>query len=205
MARINLLPWREELRKEKQRQFLSVLGLVLLLGVVVVFSYKSTVGLQISGQQERNTFLREQIKDLDDQIKEIKKLEEERQRLIERMDMITRLQQSRPKVVRIFDEIVRAIPEGLNLKSIERKNNKMTVIGSAESAQRVTAFMRKIEESAWLQNGTLKDIDSDKDYGAGRKEFSLIIEEIPDKSEQAAKDAEPAKPSKKKNKKKGGS
>ncbi|NVK89500.1 MAG: PilN domain-containing protein [Gammaproteobacteria bacterium] len=205
MARINLLPWREELRKEKQRQFLSVLGLVLLLGVVVVFSYKSTVGLQISGQQERNTFLREQIKDLDDQIKEIKKLEEERQRLIERMDMITRLQQSRPKVVRIFDEIVRAIPEGLNLKSIERKNNKMTVIGSAESAQRVTAFMRKIEESAWLQNGTLKDIDSDKDYGAGRKEFSLIIEEIPDKSEQAAKDGEPAKPSKKKNKKKGGS
>ncbi|WMS86453.1 PilN domain-containing protein [Pleionea litopenaei] len=188
MARINLLPWREELRKEKQRQFLSILGLVLVLGVVVVFSYKSTVGLQISGQQDRNRFLNQEIAKLDLQIKEIEKLEEERQRLIERMNMITTLQQSRPKVVRIFDELVRAIPEGLNLKSIERKQAKLIVIGSAESAQRVTAFMRKIEESPWLQNGTLKDIDSDKDYGAGRKEFSLTIEEVTKKEGEVTED-----------------
>ena len=99
MARINLLPWREELRKEKQRQFLSILGLVFVLGVVVVMSYKYTVGMQIDTQVQRNNFLKAEIKSLEKQIKEIEKLEAERQQLIDRMEMITSLQQSRPKIV----------------------------------------------------------------------------------------------------------
>ncbi len=177
MARINLLPWREELRKERQRQFLSILGLIAVLGIVVVFSYKYSVSLKIERQQFRNNFLQTQISDLNTQIKEIEKLEEERRKLIERMEMITNLQKSRPQVVRIFDELVRAIPEGLNLKSVTRKGNVLTIEGSAESAQRVTAFMRKIEASQWFINPHLKDIDSDKTYGAGRKAFSLTVSE----------------------------
>ncbi len=183
MARINLLPWREELRKERQRQFLSILGLVAVLGIVVVFSYKYTVNLKIERQQTRNSYLQSQINDLNAQIKEIEKLEEERRKLIERMEMITSLQKSRPQVVRIFDELVRAIPEGLNLKSITRKGNVLTIVGSAESAQRVTAFMRKIESSKWFVNPHLKDIDSDKDFGAGRKAFSLTVSEASQGSE----------------------
>ncbi|PWK48555.1 PilN domain-containing protein [Pleionea mediterranea] len=189
MARINLLPWREELRKEKQRQFLSILGLVFVLGVVVVMSYKYTVGMQIEAQVQRNNFLKAEIKSLESQIKEIEKLEAERQQLIDRMEMITSLQQSRPKIVHIFDELVKAIPEGLNLKSIERKGNQLIIEGSAESAQRVTSFMRKIDNSEWFKNGNLKDIDSDKDYGAGRKAFSLTVDEKSlksDKDEQGA-------------------
>lgn len=177
MARINLLPWREELRKERQRQFLSILGLVAMLGIVVVLSYKYTVSLKIERQQFRNNYLQTQINDLNAQIKEIEKLEEERRKLIERMEMITNLQKSRPQVVRIFDELVRAIPEGLNLKSITRKGNVLTIEGSAESAQRVTSFMRKIEASQWFVNPHLKDIDSDKQFGAGRKAFSLTVSE----------------------------
>jgi type IV pilus assembly protein PilN len=175
MARINLLPWREELRNEKQRQFLSILGLVAVLGIVVVFAYKYTVGLQIERQNSRNNFLQMQINELNGQIKEIKKLEEERRKLIERMEMITSLQKSRPQVVHIFDEIVRAVPEGLNLNSITRKGDELTIIGSAESAPRITAFMRKIESSPWFDNPRLKDIDSDKKFGAGRKAFSLTV------------------------------
>ncbi|WP_144392977.1 PilN domain-containing protein [Pleionea sediminis] len=177
MARVNLLPWREELRKEKQKQFLSVLILVFILGGVVVFAYKYTVGLQIDAQERRNSFLETEIRKLDEQIKEIEKLEEERRRLIERMQMITNLQKSRPKVVHIFDELVRAIPEGLNLKSIKRTGDKLVINGTAESAQRVTAFMRKIDESEWFESGSLKDIDTDSDYGASRKAFSLTIKE----------------------------
>ncbi len=185
MAKINLLPWREELRKEKQRQFLSVLGLVFALGVVVVFAYKYTVGLQIDSQQQRNNYLKGEIKSLETQIKEIEKLEKERQQLIERMDMITDLQRSRPKVVRLFDELVRAIPEGLNLSSLERREHILTVKGSAESAQRITAFMRNIEESKWFSNPSLKDIKSDQDFGAGRKAFLLTIQESsPDKEDE---------------------
>lgn len=177
MARINLLPWREELRKERQRQFLSILGLIAILGIVVVFSYKYTVGLKVERQQFRNNYLQSQINELNTQIKEIEKLEQERQKLIERMEMITNLQKSRPQVVRVFDELVRAIPEGLNLKSVTRKGNVLTIEGSAESAQRVTSFMRKIEASQWFVNPHLKDIDSDKDFGAGRKAFSLTVSE----------------------------
>jgi type IV pilus assembly protein PilN len=91
------------------------------------------------------------------------------------MEMITSLQKSRPQVVHIFDEIVRAVPEGLNLSSITRKGDELTIVGSAESAPRITAFMRKIESSPWFNNPRLKDIDSDKKFGAGRKAFSLTV------------------------------
>ncbi len=184
MARVNLLPWREELRKEKQRQFLSILGLVFVLGLVVVFSYKYTVGLQIQAQKQRNQFLTGEITKLEEQITEINRLEEERRKLIERMSMITNLQQSRPKIVHIFEELVRAIPEGLNLNNVQRKGNSLIIEGSAESAQRVTAFMRKVEQSDWFENGTLKDIDSDTSFGASRKAFSLTIKEASGDSEQ---------------------
>lgn len=177
MAKINLLPWREELRKERQRQFLSVLGLVFALGVVVVFSYKYTISLEIDAQQGRNDFLNREIKGLESKIKEIEALEKERQQLIDRMNMITDLQKSRPKVVRIFDELTRSVPEGLNLRSVGRRNSALTIRGSAESSQRVTAFMRNIEGSQWFANPNLKGIDADEQFGAGRKAFTLVTQE----------------------------
>ncbi len=177
MTRINLLPWRDELRKERQRQFISVLGLVGMLGVVMVFAFKYSIGLDIENQQRRNNFLQTEINKLESQIKEIEALEKERQQLIDRMDMITNLQQSRPHVVRIFDELVRAIPEGLNLISIERKGDTLTILGTAESSQRVTALMRKIDASPHFVSYNLQGIDTDKGSGAGRKTFSFTVRE----------------------------
>ena len=191
MANINLLPWREELRRERQRQFLTILGLVFALAAVVVFAYIQLLAADIGSQRERNTYLNNQIRALDNEIKEIQALEKERLQLIERMEMITSLQQSRPKVVRIFDELVRAVPEGLNLKSITRKANNLSFDGVAESSQRVTAFMRNVDNSEWFDKPALKDIDSDSTFGAGRKSFTLIVNEVSSKegeegSEEAA-------------------
>ncbi|MEE4244980.1 MAG: PilN domain-containing protein [Kangiellaceae bacterium] len=179
MTRINLLPWREELRQERQRQFLSTLGLVAMLGVVVVLAYKYTIGLEIEAQQQRNQYLLSEIAKLDKDIREIKDLEQDRQNLIDRMNKITELQESRPRVVRIFDELVKSIPQGLNFSEVTRQGARLTITGTAESNQRITAFLRKIEASPWLIKPDLKTIGTDRDYGAGRKDFVLILEEKP--------------------------
>ncbi|MCO7224479.1 PilN domain-containing protein [Pleionea sp. CnH1-48] len=189
MAKINLLPWREELRKEKQRQFLSILSLVFVLGAVGVFAYLHLLGQKIDSQRERNNYLAKEIKAIERQIKEIEKLEKEREQLIERMEMIARLQRSRPQVVHIFDELVRSIPEGLNLKNISREGATLKFEGVAESSQRVTAFMRNITDSKWFLKPVLKDITTDSDFGASRKLFLLVTKEA---SAEEDEDAAPA-------------
>ncbi len=173
MANINLLPWREELRQEKQRQYLSVLGLVAILGVAVGWSIYTYYDTQIDNQRGRNKLLQTEIQKLDSKIKEIETLEKERLELVERMNLIQDLQRSRPQIVHVFDEIVTNIPEGVNLASVERKGNDLIFNGVAESAPRVSKFMRNISTSKWLELGPLEKINDDKDSAAGRKNFLL--------------------------------
>lgn len=173
MANINLLPWREELRQEKQRQFLSILGLVAILGVMVAWSIYSFYSAQLDNQRGRNKFLQTEIQKLDSKIKEIKTLENERQQLVERMGLIQDLQKSRPQVVHVFDEIVANMPEGVNLQTVERKGNDLIFDGVAESSPRISKFMRNISTSKWLQLGPLETISGDKESGANRKNFLL--------------------------------
>jgi type IV pilus assembly protein PilN len=173
MANINLLPWREELRQEKQRQFLSILGLVAILGVVVSFSIYSYYDTQLENQRNRNMFLQSEIQKLDSKIRQIETLEKERQQLVERMELIQNLQKSRPQIVHVFDEIVMNMPEGVNLSSVERKADDLIFNGIAESSPRISKFMRNISNSKWLQLGPLETISGDKDSGANRKKFLL--------------------------------
>lgn len=173
MANINLLPWREELRQEKQRQFLSVLGLVAILGVVVGWSIYSFYDNRLENQRTRNKFLQTEIQKLNSKIKEIQTLEKERLELVERMNLIQDLQKSRPQIVHVFDEIVSNIPEGVNLASVERKGDALVFNGIAESSPRVSKFMRNISTSTWLQLGPLETISGDRDSGANRKKFLL--------------------------------
>lgn len=173
MVNINLLPWREELRQEKQRQLLSILGLVALLAVVVMFLTYHLYEASLSAQRERNDYLTKQIRELDSKIKEIETLEKERQELVARMDLIQDLQKSRPQVVHLFDEMVTAVPEGVNLELIKRTNDVLTFDGIAESGPRVSNFLRNIEISQWIHKGDLKEINDDKDSGANRKTFVL--------------------------------
>lgn len=173
MANINLLPWREELRQEKQRQFLSVLGLIAILGVMVAWSTYTYYSSQLDNQRARNKFLQTEIQKLDSKIKEIKTLENERQQLVERMGLIQDLQKSRPQVVHVFDEIVKNMPEGVNLQTVQRVGDDLIFDGVAESSPRISKFMRNISTSTWLQLGPLETISGDRDSGANRKRFLL--------------------------------
>ncbi|TQV88947.1 PilN domain-containing protein [Aliikangiella coralliicola] len=173
MANINLLPWREELRQEKQRQFLSILGLVAILGVAFMWAVYTYYSTQLDNQRQRNNYLQSEIRKLDSKIKEIQTLEKERQQLVERMNLIQDLQKSRPQVVHVFDEIVGTMPEGVNLASIERKDKDLILNGVAESGPRISKFMRNISTSKWLELGPLEEISGDKNSGANRKNFVL--------------------------------
>ncbi len=150
MARINLLPWREELRAERKRQFFSLMGLAVIAGILVSLLVHMTYQTKIDNQQKRNDYLTKQNFQLDMKIKEIVKLEKQRDALLNRMQIVQSLQQSRPLVVRLFDEVVRQIPTGVYLTNFSRKNNKLSMAGESESTPRISAFMRNIEKSQWL-------------------------------------------------------
>ncbi len=173
MANINLLPWREEERSERQRQFVSIIGLVALLGVVVMWSIYTFYSGKIDSQRIRNNYLQGQIRKLDTNIKEITTLEAERKELIDRMELIQDLQKSRPQIVHLFDEIVQKMPEGMNMIQIERKGDVVLFTGIAESAPRISNFMRNLAGSQWITNPDIEDIQDDKDSGAARKIFKL--------------------------------
>ncbi|MET1256305.1 PilN domain-containing protein [Aliikangiella maris] len=173
MANINLLPWREELRQEKQRDFLGILGLFAIIGVAVVWAIYTIYGSKIDDQRERNKYLQSEIQKLNSKIKQIQTLEKERMELVERMNLIQDLQKSRPQIVHVFDEIVTNIPEGVNLSSVTRKDDDLIFNGIAESSPRVSKFMRNIASSKYLQLGPLDTISGDRESGANRKKFLL--------------------------------
>ncbi len=173
MARINLLPWREELRKEQQRQFLTIMGLSAVLMILIILAVHIQYANLINIQNQRNQFLTAQIAEVDAQIKEIEKLERDKQSLQARISVIQQLQGNRPEIVHLFDEIARILPQGLYLKSIEQKGKTITIVGYAQSNARVSAFMRNIEASDWLDKPVLDVIKlANKDENDSR-EFSL--------------------------------
>lgn len=178
MPRINLLPWREELRQKRKKDFmLAMLGAVLL-GGLLTYGYKLTVEAQISNQNARNTLLRNQIASLDKQIKAISGLEAQKQRLLARMKIIDQLQRSRPEVVHLFDELIRTLPDGVYLTDVSQKGTRITIKGSAQSSTRVSALMRNIEASKWLKNpglDVIKTNDKDKTKTAN---FTVYADEV---------------------------
>jgi len=162
MANINLLPWREEQRKEKTRQFTSMTGFSVLLTVAVLVLIHFTISSQISHQQKRNKILQDEISRLDVALKEIEGLEETKEKLLSRMDIIQSLQQKRPQIVHLFDEIVRTVPEGIYLTGIKQSGTGININGIAESNGRVSAYMRNIDNSDWMATPKLSVIESKK-------------------------------------------
>ncbi|MCK5881272.1 MAG: pilus assembly protein PilN, partial [Sinobacterium sp.] len=133
MATINLLPWRDELRDEQRKEFFSVVAVFALIGVFTVIAWKLVLDSQIESQQTRNAFLKTHITELDSKIKEIEELKRQKAKLIDRMSVIQSLQGDRPEIVHVFDEIVRALPDGVYFDEILRKGSTMTFKGAAES------------------------------------------------------------------------
>ena len=162
MAHINLLPWREEQRQEQTRQFATVTVLSLVLTGALVFMVHVTVNNQIDHQKYRNKMLQDEITTLDASLKQIEALEETKDQLLARMDIIQSLQQQRPQIVHLFDDFVRTVPEGIYLTSIKQQGPQLTIKGVAESNGRVSAYMRNIDASSWMATPKLKVIETRK-------------------------------------------
>lgn len=175
MARINLLPWREEYRQEKKKEFQVQLFALSLLAVIVCYSWVGVVNGKIENQGERNNILQTEIKALDKKVAEIKELKKKREDLIARMKVIQDLQGTRPTIVRYFDEMVRSVPDGIFFNSITRKGDQITIIGITESSNRVSTFMRNLDSSEWFSNPNLRSIKANTAYGDQAAEFHLQL------------------------------
>lgn len=177
MPRINLLPWREEQRKERKLAFGVAIGVSVLAAVAVTFAVYLMFGSMIDAQERRNEQLRVEIKKLDKQIEEINDLENSKQKFIARMEIIEKLQRSRPEIVHVFDEIVRTLPDGVYLTAVKQTDKKFKFEGVAQSSTRVSSFMRNIDGSEWLRNPELEVVQTTKDRGPGSN-FTLYADQV---------------------------
>ncbi|WP_444903647.1 PilN domain-containing protein [Microbulbifer sp. CnH-101-E] len=185
MAKINLLPWRQEYRAQKQKEFQQVLVLVIIAAAASVFLWMKTVDRQVASQNERNQILQVKINALNKQVSEIKDLKKRRQELIDRMRVIQELQGNRPLAVRYFDELVQATPEGLWLLELTRKGSQLELSGVAESNNRVSSFMRNLDQSDWYESPNLTDVTASPEYGEQASAFQLTVNLSGRKSDDA--------------------
>lgn len=173
MIRVNLLPHRAEKRRARQLQFIILSGISLALGIVVVGFVHVAISTQISYQERRNEYLKQEIVELDKQIAEIKKLREQTQSLLARKTVVENLQSTRSSVVHLMDQMLRILPDGVYLKGFKQAGNKISLTGFAQSNARVSTLMRAIEDSPWLDSPTLVEVRASTAAGARLNEFSL--------------------------------
>lgn len=160
MAHINLLPWRERLREERRREFLSILVGVVIIAAGLLFLVDRYFNGEINNQIARNDFMRAEISLLDAQVAEISELQQQKEDIRARMNVITDLQGTRPVIVRIFDELVRTLPEGVYYETLERTGNTIAIEGVSESYSRITELMRRLDNSEWFTEADLSDISA---------------------------------------------
>lgn len=175
MAQINLLPWREERRQELKKEFIVTAALVLALAVGLVILADRVVNVQIENQQARNEYLKDNIKELDEMVAEIKDLQKRRNQLLDRMRVIQELQGNRPIIVRVLDQLVRTVPDGVFYTNLTTKNKQITINGIAESNNRVSSLMRQLDSSDWLANPNLDKVQAAPSYGDQANTFRLTV------------------------------
>ena len=173
MIRINLLPHREEARKARRQQFFVMLGGVAVLSALVVFLGYTIINGYISSQDETNAFLKREIAVLDKQIEQIKRLKEQTQALLSRKQIIEDLQRDRGETVYLLTELVKPVPEGIYLKSLKQEGQKVNVTGYAQSNARVSALMRNLEASPWLERPQLIEVKAVVLNGRRSNEFAM--------------------------------
>jgi len=193
MIRVNLLPHRAEKRKARQVQFIVLSALSLALGVVIVGFVYAAISTQISYQERRNAYLKQEIAVLDKQIEEIRKLREQTQALLSRKTVVENLQSTRSDVVHLLDQMLRILPEGVYLKSLKQSGYGISLEGYAQSSARVSTLMRSIEDSPWLDTPILIEVKASTVGGKRLSEFSLRF----NLTKQAEPAPAPAKPDKK--------
>lgn len=185
MPHINLLPWRDELRQRREKEFIitAVIAALLMGGVVlgVHLHYESRVAYQ----NQRNTFIETEIAALDKKIKEIEDLKKERDRLIARTKVIENLQAGRPEIVHVFDELVTTLPDGVYYTKIAQRGRALNLQGIAQSNARVSSLMRNLDTSTWFENPSLVEIKADprKETSVRLSSFRLNVGQVAQKKE----------------------
>jgi type IV pilus assembly protein PilN len=188
MPRINLLPWRDELRTYRRNQFYVALGGAAVCAAAVIGISYLIFDSIINQQKGRNNILQEEIEVLNIKIEEIIDLEDKKDRLLARMEIIEQLQRSRPGIVHVFDELVQTLPNGVHLTSVKQSGQRLEIAGSAESNTRVSALMRNIDKSDWLMDPDLEvvEVKSNRSGDQGRRasEFTVFaVQASPESSE----------------------
>jgi len=172
---INLLPWREELKKERQMEFYFVLGIAAVLGLGVWLGGRTHLSGLTDHHNQRNEMLRTEIRSLDRQIARIRELEAVRSQLNSRMEVIQSLQRGRPQVVHMFEEMVLTLPDGLYLQSLRQDNQRLTVTGVGQSNARVSSYMERLDQSRWLTKPDLEVIEITQQDGIRVSNFTLRV------------------------------
>lgn len=181
MTKINLLPWREALRAERQRNFMISLGVSVLIALALVGAAHLYMEYLQERQNQRNSYLEREIASVNKKLGKIRKLEAERRALLDRMNIIQRLQATRPEIVHLFDEVPRRLPDGVYIKTMRQLGNTVTVNGVAQSNARVSSFMRNLDRSEWFTNPRLEVIKTVAGGPGGRQrlaEFTLKFTQV---------------------------
>ncbi|MGH8041436.1 MAG: PilN domain-containing protein [Rudaea sp.] len=191
MAKINLLPWRDELRKQRQREFYVMLAGAAIAAVLVVFLWWYWMGMRLDNQDSRNAYMKDQIHQLDGKLAEIKELEATKSKLLARKEIIEKLQASRSQMVHLFDELVKTIPDGVRLATVKQNGETLTLDGLAQSNASVATYMRNLDASPWLTHSDLVKTEAKKNDKRDRFDFGLTVKlsNPDDKAKEQAKAA----------------
>jgi len=176
MARINLLPWREELKQQQQQEYLTVLAVVAIVAALLMMAFSSFVSSQIDLQNHKNNFLKQEIAVLDAKIQELNELKKQKQDLQKRLDLVQELQQSRNLLTQVFNSMAEVIPAGVYLTSVEQKGRSIEFKGKSESNTRLAALVRRIDEIHWLTAPSMQTIVADKDRPKLLNEFVMTVQ-----------------------------
>lgn len=179
MAKINLLPWREELRQELRKEFLVVLAGTVVFAFLVLIVANRVYDAWIDNQTSRNSYVQRNIDELSRQVKEIKELEAKRRQLLDRMKVIQDLQGTRPLVVHVFDEMVRTLPDGVFYQGLVRTDMNIAITGVAESNNRVSSLMRQLDKSDWFESPNLTSVQAATEFGDQASAFKMTVKVSP--------------------------
>lgn len=177
MANINLLPWREEQRNERNKQTLIMCGVMLAVAAAIVFAAKLFMDGRISHHEARNQYMQSEINALSEVIKEIENIKEQRDKLVARMEVIQTLQANRSQIVHVFEDLVTKLPKGVFYDSIAKKDGNLKIKGKAQSNNRVSALMRNMDASDWFANTNLKVVDVNDSNSVQVSSFDIEVKE----------------------------
>lgn len=177
MASINLLPWREAQRRERNRISYMMCAAMCAGAMFLVFAGKLVMDGQIAQQERRNAYIESEINKLTKIIKEIEDLKDKRDALLARMEVIQTLQENRSQIVHVFDDLVTKLPKGVLYDSINKTSGQLRITGRAQSNGRVSALMRSLDASDWFDNASLKVVDVVDNNGSLVSKFDLEVKE----------------------------